>query len=977
MTECSMQNLINFHEKGDDKDISDMSFTNQGLDKVDQCVSKVQHDESDAYLAGENNDIEKYYTPVQTVCRRVDLKDGSTYFDTPRPGNVGNHGHQLEYGSPTPKSSWPFPVDLTEDRLEILNDKENQESLMLFNSENDFPESYENEIRSESVDNESNEDHEAEYSPIDEREVHPHDISSDSTFEMEKALPKYKQNIQEIVENSHNSFSSQMNTIFNEVQKKLDTQDQKLQQKVSEIELDHQNHIERQTQEIYNNVGTNMKKALSEFEESLSENIRSKFDSFDKNIHQYIESKVKDEIVKSQNFNDDTVKFINNVESIIDDKVDKHIRDFCLKFDYDKSGIESTDNETGKQEINHQKNILEDKNNNDLVDKLSDFEKDMKDQYSEIDKKTSNIEISLKKIHGNNFEPEITQSKINEYSDKFNTDFRKLQDLNKETDQKIQFIENDINKLKQDVECLEIDTKINDQLENKFKEYDGKINYTEEAMIKLENKYQELSDQTIKIFDTVKKEADKVDVQINALKKNDEVIEQLLFKEIQENENLIINKLKEDREAKLAQMIAAVKEEAAKVMERVDILEAADNTLNKILKDNEEKIMKMIEEDKLTTDKIIQERIREAVNKFTNEYCETAEQRILEAVQQYEDRVNKLEDTSFELENVFSEEIKTTKENKLRSFEEDNQKLKESKREYKEKLLEKDLEIQELKVTVKSNHSLVIRLEEDKASLEKKVNDLRAERKQLENKVKDYENKFHEADKRFRTKVMANDDDLRRLKQENEKYEKWAQKAGSEKAQYKRLFNIMSRLISKATIHKKSHPFKTCIVLGSGGHTMEMIQLLREVDFNSLYRPRIYVVAQGDHLSSDKIKTFESRKGGIETVDFLIKVIPRSRNVGQSWLSTPFSVLNSLLACIKIILFDLPDLIICNGPGSCIPVCILGIKWIKLIYVESFARVHTLSLSGKLLLKFVDRFIVQWPYLEQKYPQAEYKGILV
>ncbi|RIB19383.1 Glycosyltransferase Family 1 protein [Gigaspora rosea] len=199
---------------------------------------------------------------------------------------------------------------------------------------------------------------------------------------------------------------------------------------------------------------------------------------------------------------------------------------------------------------------------------------------------------------------------------------------------------------------------------------------------------------------------------------------------------------------------------------------------------------------------------------------------------------------------------------------------------------------------------------------------------------------------------------------------------------YQILPNRQSRLISKATIHKKSHPFKTCIVLGSGGHTMEMIQLLREVDFNSLYRPRIYVVAQGDHLSSDKIKTFESRKGGKET--FLIKVIPRSRNVGQSWLSTPLSVLNSLLACIKIILFDLPDLIICNGPGSCIPVCvisyiprILGIKWIKLIYIESFARVHTLSLSGKLLLKFVDRFIVQWPYLEQKYPQAEYKGILV
>ncbi|CAG8611250.1 2422_t:CDS:1, partial [Dentiscutata heterogama] len=109
MAECSTPYLINLHEKGDDKDISDMSFANQGLDKTDQCVSKVQHDGN---LAGENNEIERYYTPVQTVRRRVDLKDGSTYFDTPRPWlpeNSGNHGHLLEYDSPTPKSSWPRP----------------------------------------------------------------------------------------------------------------------------------------------------------------------------------------------------------------------------------------------------------------------------------------------------------------------------------------------------------------------------------------------------------------------------------------------------------------------------------------------------------------------------------------------------------------------------------------------------------------------------------------------------------------------------------------------------------------------------------------------------------------------------------------------------------------------------------------------------------------------------------------------------
>jgi len=48
-----------------------------------------------------------------------------------------------------------------------------------------------------------------------------------------------------------------------------------------------------------------------------------------------------------------------------------------------------------------------------------------------------------------------------------------------------------------------------------------------------------------------------------------------------------------------------------------------------------------------------------------------------------------------------------------------------------------------------------------------------------------------------------------------------------------------------------------------------------------------------------------------------------------------------------------------------------------MIYVESFARVKSLSLSGKILYWLVDRFIVQWPGLSERYKRAEYHGILV
>lgn len=46
---------------------------------------------------------------------------------------------------------------------------------------------------------------------------------------------------------------------------------------------------------------------------------------------------------------------------------------------------------------------------------------------------------------------------------------------------------------------------------------------------------------------------------------------------------------------------------------------------------------------------------------------------------------------------------------------------------------------------------------------------------------------------------------------------------------------------------------------------------------------------------------------------------------------------------------------------SRLQVQILGLSYTRIIYVESFARVSTLSLSGKLVRPFVDTFVVQWP----------------
>lgn len=76
--------------------------------------------------------------------------------------------------------------------------------------------------------------------------------------------------------------------------------------------------------------------------------------------------------------------------------------------------------------------------------------------------------------------------------------------------------------------------------------------------------------------------------------------------------------------------------------------------------------------------------------------------------------------------------------------------------------------------------------------------------------------------------------------------------------------------------------------------------------------------------------------------------------------------------------------VLCNGPGTCVPLCvaglllgILGMKKVLIVYVESICRVHSLSLSGKILYPISDYFFVQWSSLRDKYPKSIFLGRIV
>ncbi|CUA69242.1 UDP-N-acetylglucosamine transferase subunit ALG14 [Rhizoctonia solani] len=167
------------------------------------------------------------------------------------------------------------------------------------------------------------------------------------------------------------------------------------------------------------------------------------------------------------------------------------------------------------------------------------------------------------------------------------------------------------------------------------------------------------------------------------------------------------------------------------------------------------------------------------------------------------------------------------------------------------------------------------------------------------------------------------------------------------------------------------------VFLGSGGHTTEALALVSSLDFNK-YSPRTYIISEGDSLSTKKAIALENLKNPGNT-EYRLLTMPRARRVHQSLVSTPFTALYSLVWTLRFMTLPailskrkFADALVINGPGTCVALVLVAyfnrFWWLespRIIYVESFARVNSLSLSGKLVQPLADRFLVQWPTLAQ------------
>jgi len=111
------------------------------------------------------------------------------------------------------------------------------------------------------------------------------------------------------------------------------------------------------------------------------------------------------------------------------------------------------------------------------------------------------------------------------------------------------------------------------------------------------------------------------------------------------------------------------------------------------------------------------------------------------------------------------------------------------------------------------------------------------------------------------------------------------------------------------------------------------------------------------------------------------KYLLKDENVYWAFFPTNRNIKNlikNLFLAFKILKKEKPDAIISTGAGIAVPFIIIGkLFMIKTLYLESITRSDELSLSGRLVYPFVDKLLVQWPELADKYKKPEFQGRII
>lgn len=148
---------------------------------------------------------------------------------------------------------------------------------------------------------------------------------------------------------------------------------------------------------------------------------------------------------------------------------------------------------------------------------------------------------------------------------------------------------------------------------------------------------------------------------------------------------------------------------------------------------------------------------------------------------------------------------------------------------------------------------------------------------------------------------------------------------------------------------------KLCLISSAGGHLTQLQQL------SELYKKYDYFFITERTAFTSDMKTREKV--------YLMPLINR-----RQWSFIPKLVFNFVYS-ISILMKERPDIVISTGALNTVPFCILAkLTGKRLIFIESYAKVNTPTVTGRLMYKFADLFIIQWQQLSKFYPKAVIGG---
>lgn len=145
---------------------------------------------------------------------------------------------------------------------------------------------------------------------------------------------------------------------------------------------------------------------------------------------------------------------------------------------------------------------------------------------------------------------------------------------------------------------------------------------------------------------------------------------------------------------------------------------------------------------------------------------------------------------------------------------------------------------------------------------------------------------------------------------------------------------------------------KICLVASRGGH-LEELQFVKYMDIECEYCL----------ITENSPEVLRQRLGNVYYVDQI------SRKDSYVLLK----IMKLIFTGIQILNKEKPDCFISTGALITIPILVLAKLYRKkVIFIETFARVNSGSLSGRIAYLFADVFIVYWKSLLKIYPKAKY-----